>query len=70
MLRCPLSDLPEAVANAGIRMTAVIFVGPDVDVAQAHLQGTATSYLYSDDRPRDAYGHTICSIADRERGSQ
>jgi len=70
VLRCRLRDLPQAVADAGIRMTAVIFVGPGVDIAQAHLQGAPTSYLYSDDRPRDAYGHTICSLADRQRESQ
>lgn len=70
VVRCCLSDLPQAVADAGIRMTAVIFVGPGVDVAQAHLQGGPTSYLYSDGRPRDALGHTICSIADRTQRSQ
>ena len=70
VLRCRLSDLSQAVADAGIRMTAVIFVGPGVDLAQAHLLAAPTSYLYSDNRPRDAYGHTICSIADREQESQ
>ncbi|QKT07363.1 precorrin-4 C(11)-methyltransferase [Gordonia sp. X0973] len=46
ILRCPLSELPTALADAGIVRTAVIFVGR---VLAAH-PGATDSYLYSQAR--------------------
>ena len=48
VVRCPLHALPEALATAGIRRTAVIFVGRVLD---PDAQPTVTeSYLYSQAR--------------------
>ncbi|MGV9711323.1 cobalt-precorrin-4/precorrin-4 C(11)-methyltransferase [Gordonia sp. NPDC003424] len=45
IVRCPLHELPAALAGAGIRKTAVIFVGRVLDAA-SHPAVT-DSYLYS-----------------------
>ena len=70
LLRTTLSELPEQLAAAEITRTAVIMVGkvfaegarsgknPLVDA-----EGNETSnrsFLYSDSRPRDAEGRTLC----------
>jgi precorrin-4/cobalt-precorrin-4 C11-methyltransferase len=47
VLRGPLSSLPEQVREAGIRMAAVVIVGPAL--AAEHFPD---SHLYSDRRPR------------------
>lgn len=72
LLRTTLSRLPAALAAAGIRRTAVIMVGkvfsPDIRAARSggllddDRAGTLTgrSFLYSDSRPRDEHGRTIC----------
>ncbi|MFW0785735.1 precorrin-4 C(11)-methyltransferase [Gordonia sp. CPCC 206044] len=48
IVRCTLAELPQALADAGIRKTAVIFVGKVLDPA-AHPSVT-DSYLYSEAR--------------------
>lgn len=48
IIRCTLADLPASLAAAGIRRTAVIFVGSVLD-AGAH-PGVTDSYLYSQAR--------------------
>ncbi|MXP22126.1 precorrin-4 C(11)-methyltransferase [Gordonia sp. HNM0687] len=48
IVRCPLADLPGALADAGIRRTAVIFVGRVLD-PDNHAAVT-DSYLYSEAR--------------------
>ena len=70
LLRTRLSELPAQLAAAGITRTAVIMVGkvlaedvrsgnnPLADVGDA--EPTTRSFLYSDTRPRDAEGRTIC----------
>ncbi|MEP9392420.1 SAM-dependent methyltransferase [Gordonia sp. VNQ95] len=45
IVRCALSDLPEALVSRGIRRTAVIFVG--AVLAAADSPGRLDSYLYS-----------------------
>ncbi|GAB90953.1 precorrin-4 C(11)-methyltransferase [Gordonia rhizosphera] len=50
ILRCPLRELPAALAGAGVRRTAVIFVGRVLDPT-AHPAIT-DSYLYSQARMR------------------
>ncbi|MCK7641379.1 precorrin-4 C(11)-methyltransferase [Corynebacterium sp. CCM 8835] len=54
IVRGRLGDIAGAVQEAGISRTAVIIVG---EVLGA--EGFPDSYLYSDDRPRDAEGRTI-----------
>lgn len=70
LLRTTLSELPEQLAASGITRTAVIMVGtvlgenvrsghnPLVDAGDAGP--TTRSFLYSDTRPRDAEGRTLC----------
>ncbi len=50
ILRCPLGELPAALAGAGIRRTAVIFVGRVLDPAA--YPTITDSYLYSQARMR------------------
>lgn len=70
LLRTTLSELPEKLADAGITRTAVIMVGkvfadgvrtgknPLVDAEGT--EHSNRSFLYSDSRPRDAAGRTLC----------
>lgn len=70
LLRTTLSELPEKLAAAGITRTAVIMVGkvfadgvrtgknPLVDAEGT--ENSNRSFLYSDTRPRDAEGRTLC----------
>lgn len=70
LLRTTLSELPEQLAAAGITRTAVIMVGKVLaDGARSgknplvDAEGTEPSnrsFLYSDTRPRDAEGRTLC----------
>lgn len=48
IVRCPLADLPDALARAEIRRTAVIFVGPILSVGDG--PSATDSYLYSQAR--------------------
>ncbi|MAU82520.1 MULTISPECIES: cobalt-precorrin-4/precorrin-4 C(11)-methyltransferase [Gordonia] len=48
IVRCPLDELPDALAAAGIRRTAVIFVGNILDPDSQ--PGLSESYLYSQAR--------------------
>lgn len=54
ILRGTLSDIAEQVKEAGISRTAMIIVGKVLGAS-----GFPDSFLYSDDRPRDAHGRTI-----------
>lgn len=54
ILRGRLADLADAITDAGITRTAVIFVGPVLGAEQF-----PDSYLYSEARPRDEHGRTI-----------
>lgn len=54
ILRGTVGSLPQLVKDAEVRRTAVIIVG-----AVLGASGFPDSFLYSDDRPRDAQGHTI-----------
>ncbi|AZA09283.1 precorrin-4 C(11)-methyltransferase [Corynebacterium pseudopelargi] len=54
ILRGQLGDIAQQVRDAGISRTAVIVVGSVLGA-----EGFPDSYLYSDDRPRDAEGRTI-----------
>lgn len=70
LLRTTLSELPEKLADSGITRTAVIMVGkvfadgvrtgknPLVDAEGT--EHSNRSFLYSDSRPRDAAGRTLC----------
>lgn len=72
LLRTTLSRLPSALNEAGIRRTAVIMVGAVLDETLRSQRanplndaasGSARSFLYSDARPRDAHGRTICDAS-------
>ncbi|AZA11411.1 precorrin-4 C(11)-methyltransferase [Corynebacterium gerontici] len=54
IVRGTLADIAQKVHEAGISRTAVIIVGSVLGA-----EGFPDSYLYSDDRPRDAEGRTI-----------
>lgn len=54
ILRGTLADIADQVRDAGISRTAMIIVGQVLGA-----EGFPDSYLYSDDRPRDAHGRTI-----------
>ncbi|MEJ5996705.1 precorrin-4 C(11)-methyltransferase [Corynebacterium sp. H130] len=54
ILRGTLSDIAAQVHESGITRTAMIIVGQVLGAS-----GFPDSYLYSDDRPRDAHGRTI-----------
>lgn len=54
ILRGTLADIASQVQEAGITRTAVIIVGKVLAA-----EGFPDSFLYSDDRPRDAEGRTI-----------
>lgn len=70
LVRTTLSRLPAALEKAGIRRTAVIMVGAVLDenlrsrranpLDSTNSGGPARSFLYSDTRPRDEHGRTIC----------
>ena len=74
LLRTTLAELPEQLAGAGITRTAVIMVGKVFDEAarsgknplvDADATGSSNrSFLYSDSRPRDAEGRTLCDNGD------
>lgn len=55
VLRGTLGSIADAVREAGITRTAVIIVGRVLAA-----EGFGDSFLYSDSRPRDAHGRTIC----------
>ena len=57
IVRGTLADVAGKVAEAGISRTAVIVVGR---VLERTDDGAIRSFLYSDDRPRDAQGRTVC----------
>ncbi|MDO4685614.1 MAG: precorrin-4 C(11)-methyltransferase [Corynebacterium sp.] len=54
ILRGTLGDIATQMREAGITRTAVIIVGQVLGA-----EGFPDSFLYSDDRPRDAHGRTI-----------
>lgn len=58
-VRGALSDIADRVAGSGISRTAVIIVGRVLD--RVGGDQTLRSFLYSDDRPRDAEGRTVCA---------
>ena len=58
-VRGTLADIADRVATSGISRTAVIFVGRVLD--RVGGDDTVRSFLYSDHRPRDAEGRTVCA---------
>src|SRR5699024_7105780 len=56
-VRGTLADIADLVAASGITRTAVIIVGRVLD--RVGGDRTLRSFLYSDDRPRDADGRTM-----------
>lgn len=54
ILRGTLMDIADKTRAAGITRTAVIIIGKALGA-----EGFPDSFLYSDERPRDAYGRTI-----------
>ena len=67
ILRGLLGDIADRVRAAGISRTAVIIVGRVLDRADGGEP--SRSFLYSDDRPRDADGRTVCDTAVAQDGS-
>ncbi|GEM_PF-70916 len=89
LLRTTLGRLPEELAAAGVTRTAVIMIGAvfaetspladnplradDAVGAGSSAVAAPRSFLYSDDRPRDAKGRTLCdapSGSENELGKQ
>jgi len=58
-LRGTLADIAGKVEEAGVTRTAVIIVGNVLD--RGGTDDALRSFLYSDDRPRDAEGRTVCA---------
>lgn len=63
VVRTTLGQLAAEIARAGIVRTAVIIVGQVLGA-----EGFPDSFLYSDDRPRDAFGRTIPCVHDHDSG--
>lgn len=58
-VRGTLADLADLVADSGITRTAVIIVGRVLD--RVGGDRPLRSFLYSDHRPRDSEGRTVCA---------